>query len=366
MQIIVGRFGGVVFRMQVLFVLVLLPAFSANGQACESSATRHAFHSFAEVSGDRDFVSSVDDRWVLTLRKNQYGWSIRLFDSTGVDLSQMTPPFRASVNHRDIEGWHFRNADNSAANDGSVNAPQELRVFSFSEALTGTGGFKPSSDGTDGIEGSEGEGRGSLRVVDYGLTDLGPGEKARLVYLKFNVCLTWPKSEEEIAVEQEFSNLEYISEEEEIARVCGLGLGYEMDAVLKPRMVSGDFDSDDAGDSVVQVKRIADGRRGLAICRASTWTSLVGFDSPVDAGNRGWVEQLETWRVMTPDEFADNIEGLDVATLPLRGPGSDSDAFEFHGDVLSLERIEKSQHIVYWDGKRFQTQLVFHFVEPDR
>jgi len=34
---------------------------------------------------------------------------------------------------------------------------------------------------------------GRLRVVDYGLADLDPGEQARMVYLDFQVCLTWPE-----------------------------------------------------------------------------------------------------------------------------------------------------------------------------
>ena len=30
-----------------------------------------------------------------------------------------------------MEGWHFRNEHNTAVNDGSVNAPQEIREFQF-------------------------------------------------------------------------------------------------------------------------------------------------------------------------------------------------------------------------------------------
>lgn len=42
----------------------------------------------------------------------------------------VTPPFHGT-NSGLIEGWHFRNEDNTGPNDGSVNAPQETRWFQF-------------------------------------------------------------------------------------------------------------------------------------------------------------------------------------------------------------------------------------------
>ena len=47
----------------------------------------------------------------------------------------MTPPWHFVPNAREIEGWHFRNGDNTAPNDASVNALQELREFIFSPAV---------------------------------------------------------------------------------------------------------------------------------------------------------------------------------------------------------------------------------------
>lgn len=34
-------------------------------------------------------------------------------------------------------------------------------------------------------------GTGTLYVLDYGLADLNPGQMARMVWLKFKVCLHW-------------------------------------------------------------------------------------------------------------------------------------------------------------------------------
>ena len=45
----------------------------------------------------------------------------------------VTPPYRG-INAIQIEGWHFRNSDNTGANEPgvkNVNAPQEVREFQF-------------------------------------------------------------------------------------------------------------------------------------------------------------------------------------------------------------------------------------------
>ncbi|MCP4359625.1 MAG: hypothetical protein GY796_16585 [Chloroflexi bacterium] len=44
--------------------------------------------------------------------------------------SRVTPPFRGNL-YFDVYGWHFRNAENTGENDGSVNAPQEERHLNF-------------------------------------------------------------------------------------------------------------------------------------------------------------------------------------------------------------------------------------------
>jgi hypothetical protein len=38
-------------------------------------------------------------------------------------------------------------------------------------------------------------GSGELRILDYGLADLEPGERARLVWMKFEVCVSWRSRE---------------------------------------------------------------------------------------------------------------------------------------------------------------------------
>lgn len=74
----------------------------------------------------------------LIFRLNPYGedWEIWIGDKspTGHNFcSVVTPPYHG-INARFIEGWHFRNNDNSASNEPgrkNVNAPQEERNFCF-------------------------------------------------------------------------------------------------------------------------------------------------------------------------------------------------------------------------------------------
>jgi hypothetical protein len=313
---------------------------SARAQTCESSPTRHSLQVHGEVSGEREFSATVADRWTFRLQRIQHGWAIRLNDATGIDLTSITPPFRYGVNHRDIEGWHFRNADNTASNDGSVNAPQRDRVFVFSPALEGTGGYRPPDDAT-AIEFDGSEGRGSLRIHDVGLADLESDQKARLVYLDFSACLTWLKTDQEIASEAEYNSLAYADEESELILACGLDSGYELSAWMKPRYLGADFDGDGAMDHAVQVSRIADGQKGIAICRSGTWMDVFGMDDAMaeDLPANGF-GGLEEWRVSAKNALREE-------TLTNTGQVER----EAEGDVLILERIEKSQHVIYWHGR---------------
>jgi hypothetical protein len=155
----------------------------------------------------REFREPFGRDWTFALVPAAHGWDIRVFDRAGMDLSQLTPPWRGAPNPREIHGWHFRNAANTGPNTGDVNAPQERRAFLISPAVSGTGGFKPSADappadtpGPDtptnrGLTDSSvphDEGRGVLTILDYDLADLSPGQKARMTRLKFAVCLNWP------------------------------------------------------------------------------------------------------------------------------------------------------------------------------
>jgi hypothetical protein len=190
----------------------VLGATALQEEKCEPSAERNAVAIMgraadgrlsaavpAEIHGDHDFVQRVARSWHFHLNRSEYGWVIALIHRDGksgqVDLTGITPPYSGVPNPREIHGWHFRNRDNSGPNRGDVNAPQHLRRFVFSRSLIGTGGFKPSTDPETPryVEPDPSDGRGWLRIVDYGLSDLEPDQRARMTYLKFTACLTWPR-----------------------------------------------------------------------------------------------------------------------------------------------------------------------------
>lgn len=162
---------------------------TAQSPGCEWQEGRPAIGFTGEISGQHPYYATVGPGWTMALEPAPHGWHLRLYDADGLDLTQITPPFRGAPNPREIYGWHFRNAGNTAANDGSVNAPQELRLFYFDPDLSGAAGFMPPDDG--GFEPDPTDGRGFLRILDYGLADLDPGETARMVYLLFEVCFVW-------------------------------------------------------------------------------------------------------------------------------------------------------------------------------
>ncbi len=337
---------------------------------CAASETRHAisiepgtigqFEARArshmsdqiEVFGDQSFYLTLDNGWVFALIRISHGWAVRVYDRETlpqVDLTQITPPFSAAVpNARDIQGWHFRNARNTGVNQGDVNAPQALRVFHFSEGLTGTGGFKPSAPDA-GVDNADG--RGWLQVVDYALSDLAPGQRASMKYLKFQACLTWPKTETEQAALADATSPVFTPEEIETFGACGLNLTrYELDAVATfPRVLQGDLDDDDVIDQVVRVRRKSDRQLGVAICLAGTSLDMLGFDAAEDLSPnvQHIIRAFSRWAVTS-----------DAALY--RGWPWPQDV----ADVLVLERPEKGMAWVYWQAGTRQIRDVYQHVEP--
>ena len=108
-----------------------------------------------------------------------------------------------------IEGWHFRNSDNSGPNEpgpNNVNAPQELREFYFvlNEAdyrsafdalqilLWPYSYSKQQIDATEGAHAKVRKGRGKLMIRDFKLNALEPGKQAGIDRMAFHVELTFP------------------------------------------------------------------------------------------------------------------------------------------------------------------------------
>jgi hypothetical protein len=108
------------------------------------------------------------------------------------DLSRLTPPWHSVPNPREIEGWHFRNADNIGPNDGSVNAPQELREFIFSPVVGREVEYNGSATSAEDVERVRAFGRGWFFIESYRLTAPRRGDRAAFDTITFSACLTWP------------------------------------------------------------------------------------------------------------------------------------------------------------------------------
>jgi hypothetical protein len=160
----------------------------------------------AEVARGQSFEQEIGANLVFRLVPSEYGWTIWIARraTREADFSAVvTPPFRG-MNHRYIEGWHFRNVNNSGPNElgpRNVNAPQGVREFAFAtdesdyrivlEALDKL--LCPSSPGERemaerGFESVEARAaRGRLTILALRLGNLVVGQRAWIEGMRFEV-----------------------------------------------------------------------------------------------------------------------------------------------------------------------------------
>ena len=143
-----------------------------------------------EVKFGEVFSKHFGREFQLRLDPIGCGWVISVRGKNReVDLSRLTPAFHFVPNPRYIEGWHFRNADNTGPNQTgplNVNAPQTLRKFMFSRDIT------PKTPRTrEELERVRAAGGGELEIRRYTLSPPKRGEKARMMWMEFKVRLEW-------------------------------------------------------------------------------------------------------------------------------------------------------------------------------
>ena len=161
--------------------------------SCETEPKRKAERISGEVVRGHRFENSTPSGWILRLVPDERGWVLQVTveGRENENLARLTPPWHGP-NARYLEGWHFRNADNTGPNDGSVNQPQEFREFIFSPAV-GTGlEYNGSATTVDDVARVRAFGRGWLFIESYVLTPPRSGEWAAFESLKFSACITWP------------------------------------------------------------------------------------------------------------------------------------------------------------------------------
>jgi hypothetical protein len=180
-------------------LIVVLMAFSPAGRQgsppdCRSAGGRRAERVRGAVKRGDPFEHLIATRWILRLRPDSEGWflEISVKGREEEDLSRLTPPWHFVPNPREIEGWHFRNDMNTGPNEGSVNAPQELREFIFSPEVGQGIDYNGSATSLGDVEKVQAYGRGWLFIEKYTLTPPARGTRAAFETMTFSACLTWP------------------------------------------------------------------------------------------------------------------------------------------------------------------------------
>jgi hypothetical protein len=178
----------------VLFAALAIEPPQAAAPACDADPGRRSARMQGHLTKGGTYSASTERGWILRLVPDEQGWLLRVTtkERKAEDLSRLTPPWHSVPNPREIQGWHFRNADNTGPNDGSVNAPQELREFIFSPEVGRGIEYRGSATPREDVERVRAFGRGWLFIESYELTPPRQGQRASFESLTFSACLTWP------------------------------------------------------------------------------------------------------------------------------------------------------------------------------
>ena len=175
-------------RLKRLTIFVLLLATAWPGLA-QGQTTVIEFS--GEVHRGESFDYGVQNHLRFILKPNPLGWEIVLkdLDRPAENLARLTPPYHFVPNPRYLEGWHFRNADNTGPNaigEKNINAPQHKREFVFSPKIGRTIDYPPTHSQAGQIAQ---DGTGLLEILDMKLGNLRAGEKAWFEWIRLKVRL---------------------------------------------------------------------------------------------------------------------------------------------------------------------------------
>lgn len=284
--------------------------------------------------------------YVVTLTPVSHGWEIGVREAGGEAIPVLALPLRpVETNPVFIAGWHFRNQDNTGPNTGDVNAPQAIRSFTFGalavEAFANPDLLGPAP-GVAPPPAPEGSGHGQLMIENYGLADLSPGERARMVYMKFSGCLEWNAGPDLMQTAETGVALQ---EAASIMENCGLPAAVYR---LSDRMAGGregrqtpyltpDMDGDGADDFVAAIERLSDGAPGLAVCLAgSRRLVLAGYDGRIGRHlEPGYFGRVDWWTIHSGAVFQSGAEGPPPV---------------LRGDAILIGKDDSSSALMYLDA----------------
>jgi hypothetical protein len=198
----------------LMVLLLVLPAVPNTAAAGECAASTSELLVDGTVSRGETFAWPLANGLAFQLRPRLHGWQIWIGDPARPEdnyATVATPPFHGP-NPTLIQGWHFRNMDNTGPNvpgPTNVNAPQHVRPFRFvlgkarfdrARETLGVvlwpGDRSPAEAATAlqayrAIENAD----GTLRITDLELGNLAPQERAWIERMGFTLrlCLAWPR-----------------------------------------------------------------------------------------------------------------------------------------------------------------------------
>ena len=163
------------------------------------------------VSRGRIFEHEISDNILFWLKPFSEGWRIWIGDKSNKNhnfCAIMTPPFHG-INPLNIEGWHFRNRDNTGPNDTgvkNVNAPQEDRNFYFilneNDFILAEKAYEIRAHNVPSLSQEQEQilkkykelisCEGKLKVTKLELGNLIKDKKAWIEYMEFEVVLDLP------------------------------------------------------------------------------------------------------------------------------------------------------------------------------
>ncbi|MDF1856016.1 hypothetical protein [Pseudooceanicola sp.] len=323
-------------RRLTAVLLALGLAGPALAEDCTAGAGRLAFAATdTALSAGQRTALDVPGGWTLTFDPVASGWDVQLRDWNGLDLSAGGVP-RFGIDPRALHGWHFRNAANSGPNTGDVNAPQVLRQFLFDPRLAGTAGLKPSGGAAPAPDPEQGRAR--IEITEMALTPVGQGARAGFLSARVDICLNWPDP----------------SRADPLAALvaCGLDLArWSPAATLDPPGLVGGFGTGPAADAALIVTGRATGQIALALCLDGSDLRLVPDDGTLVAG--GLLARAEVLRSLPGDHGALGYYGEPDWPNP-------------EGEVIVIERIEKSIDLVFRKGGDWQAQRVYGLVTDEK
>jgi len=181
-----------------LFVVVLLLL-----ATCSHQPGRQQIAFKGGVRAGERFEHQFGERFLFVLEPSEFGWLVAVYErGRPEDLTRLTPPFHFVPNPREIEGWHFRNEDNTGSNDGSVNAPQGEREFIFSpevgRSIAGPAAHaQPTSEEVERVRSF---GRGALYIDQLKLSPPERGHRATILEMRFHGTISWPHRVQKSAI----------------------------------------------------------------------------------------------------------------------------------------------------------------------